>query len=748
MDYWCALWFWPIEQPDLLPTRDQYLFELSAILEGTVQGAELMHPEQGALFDDGSPRQQQLEVLEDHGQVDLEALFERSERLRLIREVSQRQRFLHWDVEFADVFADREGFDLILGNPPWIKLVWNEGDLLSDFEPLIVLRDYSGPQCADLRASALAKHPGLRPAYLGEYEDFEGAQSFINGAQNYPLLAGTQSNTFKCFVVRATELAKISGYVHDDGMFNDPTGGPLREYLYARLRYWFQFENELCLFEGLNDHGRMRFEVSIVGAPHPVCFYAISDLFWPTTIDQSFSHDGVGQVETRKAEDGKWGVAGHLDRIIRVDEATLAIFVRLYDKPGTSAMRARLPNLRARELVEVLRKLALFPQKLGNVDDAYSISDMWHETNDVKAGIIRRETTFSADHDECILSGPHIGVCNPRSKTPRAVCVTRNDYDPIDLTTIAADYLPRTNYRRACGEAAYLNRMDKAGWGEHVPVTQFYRVVNREMVKPEWERMLQTAIIPPGAGHIYKLLGTAFRDTRHLLRFAASTAALPMDFLAKTFGVGNIRHYLLNQVPLIGGSAAIFVRTLLLNCLTIHYSDLWRECFDPVFPGACWTRHDQRLNNAKFTDLVPDWCWQTPLRTDYERRQALVEIDVLAAMELGLTLDELCTIYRIQFPVLRQNEKDTWYDRNGRIVFTCSKGLPGVGFSRAEWGKICDMKSGSVCREVEDDTLPGGPRERVITYEAPFDRCDREEDYKTAWAEFEKRRAAAKGVEA
>ena len=80
-------------------------------------------------------------------------------------------------------------------------------------------------------------------------------------------------------------------------------------------------------------------------------------------------------------------------------------------------------------------------------------------------------------------------------------------------------------------------------------------------------------------------------------------------------------------------------------------------------------------------------------------------------MELGLTLDELRTIYRIQFPVLRQNEQDTWYDRNGRIVFTCSKGLPGVGFSRSEWEKIREMTSGTVSREIEDDTLPGGPRQ-------------------------------------
>ena len=42
-------------------------------------------------------------------------------------------------------------------------------------------------------------------------------------------------------------------------------------------------------------------------------------------------------------------------------------------------------------------------------------------------------------------------------------------------------------------------------------------------------------------------------------------------------------------------------------------------------------------------------------------------------MAFGLTLDELCTIYRVQFPVLNQNERDTWYDRNGRIVFTVSR---------------------------------------------------------------------------
>ncbi|WP_275129192.1 hypothetical protein [Vibrio vulnificus] len=38
-----------------------------------------------------------------------------------------------------------------------------------------------------------------------------------------------------------------------------------------------------------------------------------------------------------------------------------------------------------------------------------------------------------------------------------------------------------------------------------------------------------------------------------------------------------------------------------------------------------------------------------------------------------------------------------------------------------------------------DDTQPGGPVERTIEYIAPFDKCDREQDYETAWAVFSER---------
>ena len=95
----------------------------------------------------------------------------------------------------------------------------------------------------------------------------------------------------------------------------------------------------------------------------------------------------------------------------------------------------------------------------------------------------------------------------------------------------------------------------------------------------------------------------------------------------------------------------------------------------------------------------------------------------------------------MQFPVLRQYEEDTWYDAKGKIVFTNNKGLSNVGFTRAEWENgIKGAPAGKkFYRTIADNSMPDGSVERTIEYVAPFDRCDREQDYETAWKFFEEK---------
>ena len=353
---------------------------------------------------------------------------------------------------------------------------------------------------------------------------------------------------------------------------------------------------------------------------------------------------------------------------------------------------------------------------------------------------MRRETRFPSDVDEMILSGPHFYVANPCNKTPREVCTLNSHYDVLDLETLPDDYLPRTNYVPACERAEYQLRKPTVPWGDHQPVTEYFRIVFRRQLSQSGERTLIPAIAPNNACHIHPVISWTFKSEVTMVVLAGFYSSISADFMIKTTGKGDLYESVLRQFPVpVEICQKTFVRALALNCLTTHYSDLWSACWDDTFQKQRWFGEDPRLNLDFWANLTPYWQRTCALRTDFSRRWALAELDVLAARALGLTLDELQTIYRIQFPVLRQNEADTWYDQAGRIVFTCSKGLPGVGFSRPEWEQIKGKKSGTVERTITDNTLPGGPRQRTIVYEAPFDRCNREQDYETVWREIEKR---------
>jgi len=769
MDYWCALWFWPIEKATLLPGRGEVLSDLQLILEGELVEILPEENEQMGLFPTTVPRQEMLALQDEYGFVDVEKLAAEVPRIGLVKELAERYRFLHWELESADLFADRGGFDLVLGNPPWIKVEWKEGGVMGDLEPLFVLRDYSASKLAEIRADALDRFDAVG-RYLAEFEQQTATQQYLNGLQNYPVLRGSQSNLFKCFLPQAWTLGApggMSGFLHPEGVYDDPKGGELRSAAYPRLRNHFQFDNELRLFAEVHHCTKFSINIYRSGPGEDVRFDHIANLYAVPTIDGCYAHDSHGQVGGIKDEGGNWNVAGHRDRIVHVDEELLGLFAKLYDAPGTPALEARLPAVHAVQVVDVLRKFAAHPKRLGDLESAYFTTEMWHETNAQKDGTIRRETRFPEDLSEWILSGPHFSVGTPLNKTPRRICTQNSHYDPIDLSVIPDDYVPRSNYFPDCGPADYRRRTPSVPWAEKEKVTDYCRVVFRKMLSQAGERTLVPSLCPENAGHIHGCISLTFPTNTVALQILASSVSLPFDFWIKTTGVSNLgdsqfRSFVRPELP-----AAAIARILCLSAITSHFDQARSTKLPGLDKRSEWTKQDQRLRMGFLTVQTRDLARKYSLRSAYERRQALVEIDVLVAMALGLTIDELCAIYRIQFPVLKQNEDDTWYDQNGRIIFTCSKGLPGVGLTRHEWNEAKSMTSGSIEQWVACDIMPDyrkahahirlsegteldcpcldypepipGPVERLITYIPPFDRCDRESDYRTAWTEFERR---------
>lgn len=129
MDLWCALWFWPGEQIELAPLPSQF------------------------------------------GQPDAAAL-------AVGTEVATKRRFFHWELEFPDVFtANQQGFDAMLGNPPWEIQKPSSKEFFSNHDPLY--RAYGKQEALAQQIEYFKAVPQLEHDWIGYVAGIKAMSNWV-----------------------------------------------------------------------------------------------------------------------------------------------------------------------------------------------------------------------------------------------------------------------------------------------------------------------------------------------------------------------------------------------------------------------------------------------------------------------------------------------------------------------------------------------------------------------------------------
>jgi len=738
MDAWTALWFWPLTDELTTvggvrvapPTLAQWIEALQALLG---RSPELRKPSllsrdtfaSGALAWEKLNEAERLELGFANARPVADVLREHP-WLVVCERVAAQQGFFHWNLDFATVFA-RGGFDLQVGNPPWVRPDFDEKAALAEFDPRWAL---SGKltQAAEarMREETFAL-PNCRAFYTDLAATLAATREFLSDLAQFPHLRGLRPDLYRCFMEQTWRHASrrgMIGLIHMESHFTDEKAAELRAATYRRLRRHWEFINELQLFEiqhqkhyGVNVYGGVKDQVRFVNAV---------SMYHPDTAVRSLEHDGSGPEPGFKDHEGNWDLRPHRDRITIVTDETLRAWHAILESPEVPVQQTRMVYAVNRSAASVLDKLSR-ARRISELGPRFSAG--WNETTDRTKGYFDSEWGRPDSWDDVILQGSHIFVATPFYKTPNRTMSNHLDWSATDLEALPPDAIPITAYKPR-GDRNRYDR-DYTHWGDDEdrrPARDFYRLAWRRMAANTGERTLIAAVVPPGSAHVHPVHTMATRggDSTELMTISAFTSSLVLDFFVRSAPKSEILYGTIGNLPIKMDHPlveSLIVRALRLNCVTDAYANLWKDCYSPSFTEDAWAGGFEHARRRPLGDVGPEWTAETPLRIAADRRQALVEIDALVALTLGLTADELCSIYRTQFAVLHGYDRNVYYyDANGRLV-------PHSVLS--VWRKKGD-------RITEHERTATNQAGNTYTYELPFVTLDREKDMRQAYAHFER----------
>ena len=196
-----------------------------------------------------------------------------SEAWLKLRNIVDRERFLHWEVAFPGVWRNWQnnrpqgGFDAVIGNPPWDRIKLQEVEWFATRDP-----ELAHSPTAAARRKGINRLRELGSPLVDEFNSArrrsESLSRVVRTNGEYPLLGRGDINLYSIFVERAMNLIKPNGLVGlltPSGIYADRNAARFFRSVSTtgRVASLFDFENRKIFFKDV--HASFKFCALIFG---------------------------------------------------------------------------------------------------------------------------------------------------------------------------------------------------------------------------------------------------------------------------------------------------------------------------------------------------------------------------------------------------------------------------------------------------------------------------------------------------
>jgi hypothetical protein len=619
--------------------------------------------------------------------------------------------FFHWELEFPDVFAERQpsalspqplgspqpsAFDVVLGNPPWERIKLQEQEHFVDVPEIA---QATNKAARERMIAAWRNGDERQRARIAQFDAAkyraEAESRFVRASGRFPLTAVGDVNTYALFSEHCRNLLSATGragIIVPTGIATDDSTKAFFGDLNSKhqLVSFYDFENREKIFADV--HSRYKFALLIMGATNaPTRF-----LFFATRIEHlsdeqrafALTPDEIALINPntrtapvfRTSQDAELTKKIYRHAPVLVNEQTGAnpwgvSFLRMFDMSNDSNLFQTAPG-------DGL--LPLYEAKL-----LHQFTHRWATYSKAEGSGLRAEGagTSAISHQPSVL--------------PEARDVTAAELADSNFHITPRYYIPA-----AAVEERLAKRWER-GW-----LLSF-----RDITNSTNERTAIFSLLPRvGVGHKAPLM---FLDAENpaiqTSLFLATVNSLVFDLMARQkVGGTNLAFFILKQLPVLPPSAfspqPSALAYIVPRVLELVYTawdmqafaeDVWAES-DETLRAAIVQRSAQQGRSGLYgrselssrSELRPDSPRDSfplpPFIWNDERRARIrAELDAYIARLYGLTRDELryildpADVYGPEFPgetfrVLKEKETRLYGEyRTRRLVLEAWDGAEG-----------------------------------------------------------------------